>query len=130
MFYLLFWHPNVFTFPAHFTANKSLYGQEYLCNQRAILLGVRMGQFQTIRNIIMTQCLKAMGLTENTEFHVQCTIFFTCRFPTPETLPKHGLLGCLFETSREHQVTQASNQTNPVLCPDKTCFSSVSRAGL
>lgn len=67
-----------------------------------------------IGNKIMTQCLKAMGLTENTEYHVQCTTFFMCRLPTPETLPKYGVLGCLFEKSREHQVTQASNQTNPV----------------
>lgn len=60
----------------------------------------------------MAQCLKAMGLTENTECHVQGTTIFMCRLPIPETLPKHGALGCLFETSREHQVTQASNQTN------------------
>lgn len=89
-----------------------------------------MGQFKTVRNKIMTQCLKAMGLTENTKCHVQCSIFFMCRLPTPETLPKHRVLGCLFETSREHQVTQASNQANPVPYPDKTCFSSVSCAGL
>lgn len=61
----------------------------------------------------MAQCLKAMGFTENTECHVQGTTFFMCRLPTPETLSRRRVLGCLFETSRE-QVTQARDQTNPL----------------
>lgn len=62
----------------------------------------------------MPESLGDMGLADYTDCHIQCTTFFTCRLPTPETLPKHGVLGCLLEKSREHQVIQASNQTNPV----------------